>query len=160
MPNPSFHRICAKKRANPVNSNRYTKELNISLERGVMPMWKRVVGMLLVVCGLVMAGCGSGGETVLAVPTGVHADSGPGFGQVTISWTAVAGATSYNIYWSTTPGATTASTKITGASNPYVQTNSARNFPDPFYYVVTAINAGAESGISTEVSATPSNVLN
>jgi hypothetical protein len=125
-----------------------------------MPVWKRVMGIFLVVCGFLMAGCGSGGgEASLAVPTGVQAVSGPAFGQVTISWTVVADATSYNIYWSTTPGVTTAGTKITGVSSPYVHTNSGRNFPNPYYYVVTAVSAGGESGTSTEVSATPSNIL-
>jgi hypothetical protein len=124
-----------------------------------MRTWKRVIGIFLVLCGFAITGCGSGGDAGLAVPTGVRADSGPGFGQVTISWTAVTGATSYNIYWATAPGVTSTSTKIAGVSSPYVQTNSARNFPAPYYYVVTAISAGGESGTSTEVNATPSNSL-
>lgn len=42
-----------------------------------------------------------------------------GDGQVDLSWDAVAGAASYNVYWSTSPGVTTASgTQIAGAWNP------------------------------------------
>jgi hypothetical protein len=88
-----------------------------------------------------------------AAPTGVTAT--PGNAQVTISWTGVSGATSYNIYWSTAPGVTKVNgSKITGATNPYVQpvlTNGTA-----YYYVVTAVNANGESTVSMEVSATPS----
>ena len=129
-----------------------------------MSVWKKVICIILIGCGVVMTGCGGdgggGAGTGLPSATGVRADSGPGFGQVTLSWTSVTGATSYNLYWSVTPGVTTASTKIAGVSSPYIQTINGRNFPSPLYYVVTAISAGGESGISTEVSATPSNVLN
>ncbi|MGD0078791.1 MAG: hypothetical protein ABSB91_09255, partial [Sedimentisphaerales bacterium] len=53
-----------------------------------------------------------------SVPTGVTASAGDG--QVSISWSAVSGATSYNIYWSTTSGVTkTNGTKITDATSPY-----------------------------------------
>src|SRR3989338_7574886 len=62
----------------------------------------------------------SGGTTGSApsAPTGVTATAGNG--QVSISWSSVSGATSYNIYWSTTTGVTkTTGTKITGATSPY-----------------------------------------
>ena len=87
-----------------------------------------------------------------SAPTGVTAT--PGNGQVTISWNAVTGATSYNIYWSTTSGVTAANgTKISGAANPYTHTN--RTNGTPYYYKVTAVGAGGESPLSSEVSATP-----
>ena len=86
-------------------------------------------------------------------PTGVTAT--PGNGQVTIAWTAVADVTSYNIYWSTTPGVTTANgTKITGAASPYVQTGLING--TTYYYVVTAVGGAGESAPSSEVSAIPS----
>ncbi|MBK5274966.1 MAG: hypothetical protein JJE30_07930 [Desulfuromonadales bacterium] len=120
-----------------------------------MPILKRVICIILVVCGLTITGCGSGGESGLAAPTGMRAESGPGPGQVTISWAAVEGATSYNIYWSTNSGVTTANTKISGTSSPSIQTVTLRHNPNPYYFVVTAVNAGGESGTSTEVSAIP-----
>ena len=43
--------------------------------------------------------------------------------QVTVDWRDAIGATSYNLYWSTTPGVTKATgTKIEGATAPYAHT--------------------------------------
>lgn len=84
-----------------------------------------------------------------AKPTGVTATGGAN--QVSISWPTVAGATSYNIYWATTSGVTTAGTKITGVTSPYVQTGLAAS--TTYYYVVTAVNTSGESAASTQVSA-------
>jgi len=89
--------------------------------------------------------------TVPAAPTGVAATGGTN--QVTISWAAVSNATSYNIYWSTTTGVTTATgTKITGVSSPYVQTGLTAS--TTYYYIVTAVNSAGESPPSSQVSAT------
>ena len=65
-----------------------------------------------------------------SAPAGVSAT--PGDAQITISWTAVAGATSYNIYWSTLPNVTTTSgTKIAGARNPrWKQTTANKTAAD------------------------------
>jgi fibronectin type 3 domain-containing protein len=82
-------------------------------------------------------------------PTGVTATGGAN--QVSISWSAVSGATSYNIYWATTSGVTIAGTKITTASNPYVQTGLAAS--TTYFYIVTAVNTAGESVASTQVSA-------
>lgn len=86
---------------------------------------------------------------VPAAPTGVTASGGAN--QVSISWSAVAGATSYNIYWSTASGVTTAGTKITGATSPYLQTGLAAS--TTYYYIVTAVNAAGQSVASAQVSA-------
>ena len=52
-------------------------------------------------------------------PTGLTGIGGAN--QVTISWSAVTSATSYNLYRSTTSGVTTATgTKIAGVTSPYV----------------------------------------
>jgi hypothetical protein len=91
---------------------------------------------------------------VPAAPTGVTATSA-GNGQVTISWTVVAGATSYNIYWLTTTGVTPASgNRIADVSTPpYTQTGLSSG--TTYYYVVTAVNGNGESTASTQVSVTP-----
>lgn len=72
-------------------------------------------------------------------------------GQATISWSPVAGAVSYNIYWSNKQGVSTASgTKIAGVTSPY-----ADSLPGDGawrYYVVTAATANGESFPSDEVS--------
>ena len=92
--------------------------------------------------------------TVLATsPTDVSAT--PGAGQVSLAWPAVAGASSYNVYWSTVADVTTTnSTKITGASSPRLVTGL--NNGAKYYFRISAVTAGVESALSPEVSAIPS----
>lgn len=85
-----------------------------------------------------------------SAPTGATATGGAN--QVSVAWSAVTGATSYNIYWSTTSGVTTAGTKITGATSPYVQTGLAAS--TAYYYSVTAVNSAGESVASAQATAT------
>ena len=86
-----------------------------------------------------------------AAPTGVSATGGAQ--QVRVSWSAVTGATSYNLYWSTTSGLTTATgTKITGATSPSTQTGLTAG--TAYYYIVTAVNSAGESTASAQVTAT------
>jgi fibronectin type 3 domain-containing protein len=96
-----------------------------------------------------MATTAAAPPAVPAAPTGVTA--GGGTNQVSISWPAVSGATSYNIYWATATGVTTAGTKITGATSPYVQTGLAAS--TTYYYIVTAVNTAGQSAASAQVSA-------
>lgn len=89
--------------------------------------------------------------TIPAAPTGVTATGGTK--QVTVSWPAVADATAYNLYWSTTSGVTTANgTKISGATSPAVQADLTDN--TTYYYIVTAQNSAGESVASVQVAAT------
>jgi fibronectin type 3 domain-containing protein len=83
-------------------------------------------------------------------PTGLQATAGNA--QVSLTWTASAGATSYHVKRSTTSG------------GPYTQVSAptAANFTDTgltngtiYYYVVSALNAAGESANSAQVSATP-----
>jgi len=72
--------------------------------------------------------------------------------DVTIQWSEVEGAESYNIYWSTTPGLTkTSGTKIEVTDSSYSHKNLANNVT--YYYLITAVGPGGESGVSTEISA-------
>ncbi len=87
---------------------------------------------------------------VPAAPTGVTATGGAN--KVTLSWQAVSGATSYNIYWATTSGVTTSGTKITAATTPYAQTGLAAS--TAYYYIVTAVNAAGQSVASAQITAT------
>jgi len=80
----------------------------------------------------------------------------PWDGYVTMSWSAVSGATSYNLYWSTTSGVTKANgTKIISASSSL--NHSGLVNATAYYYVVTAVNAVGESAESSQASATPVN---
>ncbi len=73
---------------------------------------------------------------------------------MTVSWSAVSGATSYNLYWSTTSGVTTSSgTKLTGVTSPYTHLSLTNR--TTYYYIVTAVSASGESSASSQVSAIP-----
>ncbi|MBP2632048.1 MAG: hypothetical protein H6Q70_2676 [Firmicutes bacterium] len=73
--------------------------------------------------------------------------------QVTLSWTAVDGATGYNVKRSTNAGGayTTIASNVSGTS--YVDTSVTNG--TTYYYVVTDINADGEGNNSNEASATP-----
>lgn len=89
--------------------------------------------------------------TVPAAPTAVSAKGGTN--QVTISWPAVSGAASYNIYWSTTTGITkTSGTKVTAATSPYIKTGLIAD--TAYYFIVSAVNATGEGAASAQVNAT------
>lgn len=70
--------------------------------------------------------------------------------QVTLSWAAVPGAVSYDIYWGMAAGITTSSTKIAGATSPYVHTGLATD--TTYFYRVAAVNAVGAT-LSAEISA-------
>ncbi|WP_052339923.1 cellulase family glycosylhydrolase [Gorillibacterium massiliense] len=91
------------------------------------------------------------GVTVPAAPTGLTATAGNA--QVALSWTASAGATSYNVKRATTSGGTytTVATGLTATS--YSDTGLTNG--TTYYYAVSAANSAGESTNSTQVSATP-----
>ncbi len=111
--------------------------------------------------GLVLAGgtaAGASASTVRAAqvapaaPTGVVATGG--LGQVSLSWTASTGATSYDVYEATTP-AFQASTKLaTVRGLDYTATNLVNG--TRYYFWVTAANGTGTSASSDVASATPS----
>jgi len=93
--------------------------------------------------------CG-GTVTVPAAPTNLSATGGNA--QVSLTWTGSSGATSYNVKRGTTSGGpytTVGSPATTG----YTDTGLTNG--TTYYYVVTAVNSGGESGNSSQASATP-----
>jgi hypothetical protein len=94
----------------------------------------------------------AGAVQVPAAPTGLAATAGNG--QVSLTWSASSGATSYSVYRSTTSngegmaaldaGLTTASFTDTGLAN-----------GTTYFYKVAAVNASGVSAQSAEASATP-----
>lgn len=96
-------------------------------------------------------GGGGGVPAVPAAPANVSITAGDG--RVTLSWDAVAGADSYDLYWKTSPGVTITDAVIEGVTSPYVLTGLANG--TACYCAITAINAAGESILSAEVTATP-----
>jgi hypothetical protein len=102
----------------------------------------------------------AGSVYLFQVPTaawpapGPSATGGSGLGYALLNWSAISGATGYDIYRSTTP---------TGfGSSPYVTNVSGTSFSDTsttpgttYYYRVTAITGGGQTDTSNLVSATP-----
>ncbi len=85
-----------------------------------------------------------------AVPTNLAAT--PGDAMVTLSWTASAGATGYNVKRATTSGGPY--TQLAApTSNGYTDSSVVNGAT--YYYVVSALTAAGESANSPEVSATP-----
>jgi fibronectin type 3 domain-containing protein len=87
-----------------------------------------------------------------AAPTNLSAASGNG--QVTLTWTASSGATSYNIYRATTSGGEGSTPIVTGVTNASY-TNTGLTNGTTYFFQVTAVNSAGESGKSNEASATP-----
>lgn len=109
----------------------------------------------------VVTAVGGGGEgkasnvaTVTLAPAAPAAPTvAAGLGETTVTWATTAGATSYNLYWSTSAGVTPATgTKIEAAVSPYVHTGLTPGLA--YYYVVTGVNAGGEGAASAEGTVT------
>jgi fibronectin type 3 domain-containing protein len=86
-------------------------------------------------------------------PTGLQATAGNA--QVTLSWAASAGATSYHVKRSTTNGSGYAQV---GAPTTTSFVDSGLTNGTTYFYVVPALNAAGESANSSQASATPANV--
>jgi fibronectin type 3 domain-containing protein len=77
----------------------------------------------------------------------------PGNAQVSLSWTASSGATSYNLKRSTTSGGPYATVAPGVTTTSY--TDAGLTNGTTYYYVVSAVNSCGEGSNSTQVSATP-----
>lgn len=114
-----------------------------------------MLSLLVLSCG---GGGGSGGGSSIpnAAPQAPESIvSMSGNAQVRLSWGDASGATTYNIYWSTTAGVRKQSgTKVSAVTSPYYQ--AGLNNGTTYYYVVTAANQYGESAESVEVWASPS----
>ncbi len=73
---------------------------------------------------------------------------------VSLSWTGVTGANSYNLYRSTTAGGEGVTAYKTSIASPYTDTNVTNG--TTYYYSVRASNSDGDSDDSNEASATPS----
>lgn len=84
------------------------------------------------------------------VPSGLTATAGNA--QVSLSWNASAGATSYHVKRSTTSGGPYTQVAAPTANS---DTDSGLTNGTTYFYVVSAVNSAGESANSPEVSATP-----
>lgn len=99
---------------------------------------------------------GASNEVAVSLPPSapVTVSALSGNGEVTIDWRGTLGATSFNLYWSTTAGVTPATgTKVENVTAPFVHTGVSNG--TTYYYVVTGVGAGGEGLASEQVSATP-----
>jgi fibronectin type 3 domain-containing protein len=95
-------------------------------------------------------GNGGGGEKVPAVPSGLMAT--PGNAQVSLAWTASAGATGYYVKRATVSGGPYTQIGLP-ATNSYNDTGLTNGIA--YYYVVSAFNSAGQSANSGQASATP-----
>ncbi|PQP85290.1 exoglucanase [Paenibacillus sp. PCH8] len=95
------------------------------------------------------------GVTAPAAPTALTATAGNA--QVSLTWTASAGATSYNVKRALTATGpfTTIAANVSGTS----YTNTALTNGTTYHYVVSAVNAAGQSSNSAAASATPQSVV-
>ena len=89
---------------------------------------------------------------VPAPPTNLNAS--PGDSTVALGWTVSSGAVSYNVYRSTVSGSFGSTPLAAGLGSTSYNDNTALN-GTTYYYVVTAVNGGGESGFSNQAAATP-----
>ncbi len=97
-------------------------------------------------------GGGGGGGTPPAAPTNVSA-SAISVSTVSLSWTEVLNATSYNVYRGTISGFTPSGASLIAAGvafSPY--TDSGLTHSTTYYYVVEAVNYAGSSGPSNQAS--------
>jgi hypothetical protein len=119
-------------------------------------MKKRLHGMIVVLGFSLAASAHLAYAAGLAVPTGVEAHP-PSSGSIVVSWNAAAGATSYNIYRSTTSGGEGTIPIGSTTSTSYTDTGLTGGPPTLYYYKVAAVNGGRVSPQSAETAspATP-----
>ena len=89
--------------------------------------------------------------TLALAPTALQATAGNA--QVTLSWSAVAGASGYNVKRATISGGPY--TTIAGSVTTTGYIDSSVTNGTTYYYVVAAVNPGGESANSAQVTATP-----
>ena len=115
-------------------------------------MKRRLHGTMAVLCGFSIAASAHLAHAAgLAIPTEVEAHpSSPG--NMVIFWNAAAGATSYNIYRSTTSGGEGTTPIGSTTSTSYTNTGLTNGPPTIYYYTVASVHGGTVSPQSAETA--------
>ena len=124
---------------------------------------KKIIFVFLIFCfSLNIISCGEKdeyknwekyGAIQLSAPANLTATGGDS--KVTLDWTVLSGATSYNVYWDNATGVSSSSTAITGI-NTDNYTHSSLNNGTTYYYKVAAVDSNGATGfLSSEVNSTP-----
>lgn len=94
-------------------------------------------------------------ESSTGVPAPHSVAAKAGDTEVTLSWMEVPKATSYNLYFHTSPNLTSETgTRIEGVTSPFIHSGLTND--TPYYYALAAVFAdGVESPLSEEVTVTP-----
>ena len=126
-------------------------------------------GLLILVLTFVLTACGSsggggGGDAIPAASGTVSAPENVSVtasdGSVTVAWDAVAGATSYNVYWKNTPDVSKTSYAgvVSEDLSPCAFTGLTNQIA--YFFVVTAVGTDGEGPESPMVGAIPRQPLN
>jgi cellulose 1,4-beta-cellobiosidase len=102
--------------------------------------------------GSSMASAEASGTTIASTPTGVAAHAGNA--SVSLTWTASAGAASYDVYEGTTSGGEGTQPIQSGVSGTSVTISGLSN-GKMYYFTVASVDAGGVSAPSAEASAAP-----
>jgi hypothetical protein len=101
---------------------------------------------------MVMAGF-FGNKEIVSEARQTYSENNLATGQIKLTWNAVPSATSYNVYWSVSPGVTRQNgNKISNVKIPV--TIKGLKSGTTYYFVVTAVNDSVESKESEELSHT------
>jgi alpha-tubulin suppressor-like RCC1 family protein len=122
---------------------------------------KRYLVSLLILLLLLGQGCKSDSPTgnenpaPPQAPDGVTATAAPA--TVTLAWNAVAGATSYQVFWDNDGSVDASDSSLEAAASPFIHTSLTNG--TPYHYRVAAVNGAGMSNLSGQVSATPNPAL-
>ena len=132
--------------ANSVYIAGQTQSLDLPIEDATQPALAGTQSAFLAVFTLT--------TEVSTPPAPTTPNATAGLAQVTLTWTASSGATSYNVYRGTTAGGESATAIASGITTTSYFDAGVSN-GTTYYYKVAAVNAGGTSALSGEASATP-----
>jgi len=132
--------------ANSVYIAGQTQSLDLPIEDATQPALAGTQSAFLAVFTLT--------TEVSTPPAPTTPNATAGLAQVTLTWTASSGATSYNVYRGTTAGGESATAIASGITTTSYFDAGVSN-GTTYYYKVAAVNAAGTSALSGEASATP-----